>query len=1152
MECASRKTIMKTFSGTFDIQNWHGHRVKQCHRPEEVFCHLIDDLLHQCCSGEVQLSLSKVRGHGDAVLNEGCRPRPDTLPPIAAAFGKTIVIGRHEQIDDGDPAKSLRNGWNKIRDELRQAASDGWHDPYQAWQSANGFVYVVSHCFETLAERDALLLHIRSVFKKMRIQGLCNIAPEHVLLWDWADCVSALRQETRLIDAWLGVDESELRPHALYRKQFNQFQRYLLEARLPFIPPDQREPTHPACLLQVLKSGENLMLVGAGGAGKTRTCFEVAELAAAAHWRVLHLQMRDGEINLEALQQTLVDGVGPCLLVIDYFDLLQGFDIDYWNTTLLPAAQQAGVGLSVLATRRPQEDVSRALAGFFSEVELLVEQSRYRQIADSVQSAAAPTALAVLGGDTMHRLCGDRPIVALLIAIELEKLACQRQLTDIETQAPGGDLLYWIRRCLTRAGLCAAQSETTDSAEWAAFAVLAAAPLLPVEMIDVAAATLRAASTNQDGLAQAIVATLAKAGWLEPNNKGEYRTPHTVVADVALSRMFVTYEDQALERVFAAAILGKPLGRFVIAARRVRNLVNWPYTAAFSHAVADWLGRNSQLLGQHLLDVRPAVAAYALGAVMADPLLADVALYSWKNLVERWLLAHGAREEARHLLYGSLKRLGPMAELREPCLVWLIQHGGTLEACFIIGPLLAWPEPLLGSLQTDLLRMAQNWLRLHGASADARFVLEPLLRWPSERQGDQRHLVLQAALIWLVRLGDTADAQYVLHPLLGWAAERLGNQQVVILSIALTWLRLHGGNLKAGYIFHSLLGWWQERLGGQQNELLNAVLLWLKQHGARLEAGFVFRPLLNWGGERLGKLQTDIQILAQAWLDLYVTKLEAEHVLVPLMDWSTERFGNQRAFLMTEVEIWLKLHVGALPAGFVLARLLAWPEERVGDKLPFVLASAQRWLQLHMGNNEAQYVVRPLLNQSSIAPEQRRQLSDWAILKAPTLPADDASFLLKALLQAFYRYPGQINGRSVFRLSWQWVRANPGHRESRFVAARLLRLRKIDDERWREIAVWSLELLNGQRSRRDDDFILSSFGTHLDLLTEKQLQHWLDLLTRWLREASTFGDAQGILKNVVLSLKGDVPIPIRTLLERAFEQRHSARPKLDWTLGRAG
>ena len=106
--------------------------------------------------------------------------------------------------------------------------------------------------------------------------------------------------------------------------------RNLLGEFLPFVPPGGQDETHPDQLFSQLSgmdSAGGVLLVGAAGAGKTRTCFEVADRAATDGWAVLHVTPGEPLVSTDQLGDAIGTAGGKVLVIIDYLNDCQGLDL---------------------------------------------------------------------------------------------------------------------------------------------------------------------------------------------------------------------------------------------------------------------------------------------------------------------------------------------------------------------------------------------------------------------------------------------------------------------------------------------------------------------------------------------------------------------------------------------------------------------------------------------------------------------------------------------------------------------------------------------------------------------------------------------------------------------------------------------------------
>ncbi|MGB4228578.1 MAG: hypothetical protein WBJ68_18420 [Candidatus Dechloromonas phosphoritropha] len=607
-------------------------------------------------------------------------------------------------------------------------------------------------------------------------------------MWDWSDLGAWFRNSVSLSDHWLGIELPQWQDHCSHRSRLSQvkpdgkrsFLAYLLEENLPFIPPDREEPSHPDNLFKVLAADANILLLGEGGIGKTRTLYEVAERAVRQGWRVLHLATSENAIDLAAAASELLRHPGHTLALIDYIDQMAHFDAHFWRSTLLPEADRRQCRLHLLTNARPQgasESLKPLLdSGRFQTIEMVRSPGHRQQVADAIECRLCPTAIARIGREAVRQRCGPRPIIAMFVARELERLAQAEQLAQQDANIPhSSDLLGWIRRRLREAGLFASPAlarspweapEPPPPGLCAAVGALAASPLALLEIQAVAQATLRARQATAQH-APAIVAQLQEGGWVEATEQGEYRTPHDAIADQVLQEMLLP-NPEMLPYILAASHLGRPLGRFARSLGRLGGILGDSGTS-IEHSAQTWLRQHAQALGQSLCQNEPDSVAYALGAVFDYHPWSRLAVEHWDELVAPWLASNGTSIAARHLLHRGLKTLSAASgqHLLPAALDWLRMHGLRRQATFVLAPLLAWDKQRLGEQQPEILKLAMQWLahEHNGVTADAGFVLPPLLTNPALDR-ESRTRCSDLAVSWLRTYPERDDATHVLKHLL--------------------------------------------------------------------------------------------------------------------------------------------------------------------------------------------------------------------------------------------------------------------------------------------------------------------------------------------------------------------------------------------------
>ncbi len=866
---------------------------------------------------------------------------------------------------------NIQQGWAKVKDKLAQQAAAGWHGSYAPWKKAQGYLYCISARFTSADEKIELQKNIRDFFDGLLSNQRPPFKREQIHVWDWNDLAHWFRESGRLADDWLGIGFDELEHHGAYRARISAsdsgFHAYLLTEKLPFIAPDLHDPFHPDNLFARLVNGENLSLVGEGGVGKTRTVFEVAEYAHREGWRVLHLRPSDAGIDLKRLAEELLRHSGHTLVTADYIDQFRDFDERYWTHTLLPEAKKRGVQLALLANARPLAAslVLKHLAEkkLLAIVDMKPSPVQREKVTRQIESVICPRALQILSEEKVRELCGPRPIIAMFIARELERLAEVNNLTHDALPRPG-DLSGWILKRLREDQLLpdlpasAWELPSTPPVLCAAAAISAASPMSEGELINVAQATLQVLASPLS--APHIVATLRRGGWLEQEGYS-LRTPHDAVADEILRSTLTQYPD-SLPVLLAGARQGRSLGRFAVSLGRLGE----EYAPLLSNA-AQWLQREATDLSQGLLGAEPDTAAYALGAVFDCPPLAVAALQAWPQLVTPWLVNHASHPSARHLLYRGLKNL-PEQEahrLRDVAFDWLNSYPLVLEADFVLGPLLAWSSSVLDGREAELCKLALEWLRDHPTALEAGYVLHPLLGWKQERLSDaEGKALLNLALEWL-RVHPTAlEAQFVLHPLLGWKQERLNDAEGnALLNLALEWLRDHPTALEAGYVLPPLLGWKQEGLSDAEGKaLLNLALEWLRDHPTALDAGFLLNPLLGWKQERLHKTEGELLKLAMNWLDQFGNTPDAGFILNELLLKSALKPDERSKWSQRALELARELQQAQGDVTHLLKTLLQLAGRHTNEvPAHLIVIFAGEWLDNHSIHPERLMVLARLL-----------------------------------------------------------------------------------------------------------------------------------------------------------------------------------------------
>jgi hypothetical protein len=509
------------------------------------------------------------------------------------------------------------------------------------------------------------------------------------------------------------------------------FRRNLTPERLRFVSPGSDHFADPDNLFRrlVASADRGVLLVGAAGTGKTRTSMEVGRRALDAGWRVLHvLPGEDASVTDQIAEEVFAD-TSPVLVVVDYLNesLL---DLPALRHRLIPEAYRRGVSVALLASVRPGwlRKADRALLHeLFDEVELRQDEEFQREVTDNAVTTVAPTAIRQLGMDRVLAVCGRRPIVALLIAQELERrVAAGLSIPETAGLRAGGELPAWLERRLREDGLAVAGREDTfhparaSSALVAAAAATAACPQPRREVTAAARATLDGASGHAPE-ADDVVATLLSLRWLESRESdGMLSVAHDVVTDQLVESVILPERDTAPDPSGTAELLAgclshpRTVGRFAVnIGRLVNDLALADRDGPVSPVLEGWFGRHAADIGR-VMRTDADVGSYALGAICSGPPWSEAAVRNWPEAVTPWLTDFGTELNARHLLYRGLRHLpAEGAPLLVPtALAWLDRHRDTLNASFVLAPLLSRTD-LTPTHAQHTITTAHTWLQTH-------------------------------------------------------------------------------------------------------------------------------------------------------------------------------------------------------------------------------------------------------------------------------------------------------------------------------------------------------------------------------------------------------------------------------------------------------
>ncbi|MEV6239751.1 hypothetical protein, partial [Lentzea sp. NPDC051838] len=618
-------------------------------------------------------------------------------------------------------------------------------------------------------------------------------------------------------------------------------QQNLLEANLPFVPPtDPGARSAPHVLLERLGAetgAPGVLLVGAAGVGKTRTCFEVAAQAVNDGWAVMHITAGEAAVTSTDLYEAIIaEHADRILIVLDYLNAYaQRLDLATLRYRVLADAARYGTKVAFIASCRPgwHATTDAPLTLLFDVVELEPDDAQTVAIRDQILRRVAPHATHDLGLQEMRKLAGSRPVIAMLIASEVERL---HELGDLKSALPSirpADLLSWLERRLAEDDLLPkrprrlfADNDAEPSHELqTCVAMLLATPQPEADLI---------ACGEQVKNAEPVLRQLMAMKWLVATSTGIVPA-HDLVTDQLVEKILLQQPGAVVQAVVADRVLNASLtaartvGRYAMnLGRIIRDMASAEASALRSHC-ASWISGNAVAAGEALARGEDD-GAYAIGSVLESPAWSPVAFTAWTDVVDPWLRQHARSISARHLLYKGLRSdVGETDEHLVPeSMAWLEDHGNTAEAGFVLAPLLARQLP--GDVAGEAVGFGLAWLAIHDDLVEARFVVSALLG--RELPGDVAGEAVSLALAWLAIHGDLGEARFVVSALLG--RELPGDVAGEAVGFGLAWLAAHGDLGEARFVVSALLG--RELPGDVAGEAVGFGLAWLAAHGDLGEA----------------------------------------------------------------------------------------------------------------------------------------------------------------------------------------------------------------------------------------------------------------------------------------------------------------------------
>jgi hypothetical protein len=1077
----------------FDPSTMHGPRAKQHPNRPDAFQQLVGDALREEFEFRVAVSPTKGRdGAIDAFIDD-----KTGVSALANLPAPQIIECKDHDDSCADLQKNIIQGWDKVAKKLKEQAEAGWIGDFEPWRRVKSYVYCISSNIGKQASRDKLEEKIIYFFFDELSDSTRPPLLEKILVLDWSDLQSNINQYPRIADKWIGLQLPKIQSHAEYCESLTQFRRYLLEENFPFVPPESENlnacPANILDRLEKLAGKGGVLLKGIGGVGKTRTALEVAQLADENNWRVLHLLPGYPGVTVDDLSEVLFSGNEKTLLVFDYLDQIPKLDLYLGSLRhlILPEAAKRGMKLALLANLRPSSlrNPNAEREALFTEQILLQTSARQKaRITETAFERIAPLAVAQLGHEQVHELCGERPIIAMFIAEELQRRAQKDTLGKAElTGIRNDDLTSWLRKRLIEDKLVVLDNGDSflpaQPDPWliSAAAMLAAAPLSRDNMEEAGSKAFLAAGGDELQMATRVLDQLLTLGWIEQRGI-ELTAAHDVVADeifneVLWDRSSEQFRETVLDCCFTPALgRARTLGRYATALTRLQGSekTETKKEATLHEKAANWLGKHCYELGQMLAATEAGESAYALGNIVSTPGWATVCITEWSKLVAPWLNNYSLHQEACHLIYRGLKELpeGAAQEFINTALDWLPHHLNSDTASYVLGPLLNrkeiteqnairaidfafnWIEtfplvpetgfvllPLLarndlGDRSSRAIDFAFNWIETYLLVPETRFVLSTLLA--RNDLGKHSSRAVEFAINWIYKFPLDTEAGFVLNPLL--ARNDLGDRSSRAIELAVNWIEMFPIDSDTQFVLSALLT--HNDLGNRSLHAIELAINWIKKFPLILDTRFILKPLLI--RNDLGEHSSNAIIFAINWIEKFPLASETGFVLAPLL--ARKDFGDQFPCAIKFAFNWINKFPLAPETQFVLAPLLA--RKDLGDQSSLTTKFAFNWIYKFPLAPETQFILAPLLARKDLGDQSSRAIDfafNW-IDKFPLAP--DTQFVLAPLLA---RKDLGDQSSNAIEFAINWIDTFPITPETQFVLRPLLARNDLGDRSSRAI-----------------------------------------------------------------------------------------------------
>lgn len=883
-----------------------------------------------------------------------------------------------------------------------------------------------------------------------------------------------------------------LEPHASRLARMRGFAEYLGSARLPFVAPRFDDPSHPRNVWREIAGaspGGGVLLCGVGGVGKTRCALEVAKLADTSGWNVVWMRQMELMPELGMVERALDALVGglegkDTLLVLDYVDQMVGLNLDLVSNHFRTFDRP----VRLLATSRPlrSDDLVRRAPVQVVTVDLQKEQRA--ELVRLMLRRAAPRALTRLGEPLMVEICGDRPIIALLIARLVEEREVNGELGEeflVRARTRGRDLFVWLDRRVNAfvrslEELFDDEPKIRTKLERLMASVLGMCPIAEPELREGAYRVVRRLGMRESD-ADDLITLLHESGWLEGTRGHELWVVHDVVADQAMQAALDQRRESARQEAFAdvmdSAFSGaRALGRLSTSVSRTLISGEEQVHQRLDAVVRYWWEASVDQLAGAMVTFDHDSAGYTLGALLKREPWQELLWRSWNRLLGPWVAHYGLKPGARHVFYLGLRHVREHAgRLLSAAARWLEVNRERVDASFVLRPLLGHPEldieearrvvgysiewlsrfgeeesacyvlngllslhDLEDEVELDIIDRAISWLHSHASSSAYTRLLGPLLSRRS-LQGERERVVTSLGIAWVREHSLDLNCCYALSRLM----ERCSEEQVDgVTDLALGWLRVHHTAERSARLIKAVLGrpGMRREVAAMVRPLAHA---WLHEHHRHPAASYVLSALLDCreGNDEIEhelaeRLARELEQYTLRWLDEHSLTEGADVILRLSLDADFPTRASASA-IKEHALAWLRRHRLHEKASFVLKSLLKLP--RLGDSEPEATEHAFAWLQEFGTTENAVFVLRGVLGLRRLPPELTSEVIERSVTWLEAHGGnEDASFLLKELVVLVNE---DELGYKVSKIALAWLSQYATTKNAGYVLKALLRER---------------------------------------------------------------------------------------------------------------